>query len=85
MQGTQHLYSPRGSTLVSCIVPVVVEKECGCNYAELIMYVYTCTHYTYMYTYVCVDLHIIPPISPPQVDYGPAKSYYCSAGKPNRG
>ena len=33
VQGTQHLYSPRGSTLVSCIVPVVVRKECGCNYA----------------------------------------------------
>ena len=32
VQGT-HLYSPRGSTLVSCIVPVVVGKECGCNYA----------------------------------------------------
>ena len=32
VQGT-HLYSPHGSTLVSCIVPVVVGKEYGCNYA----------------------------------------------------
>ena len=45
---------------------------------------YTCTFYTYMYTYVRVHLHIIPLISPPQVDYGPAESYCCSAGKPNR-
>ena len=38
-----------------------------------------------MYTYLRVHLHIIPPISPPQVDNGPAESYCCSAGKPNRG
>ena len=38
-----------------------------------------------MYTYLRVHLHIIPPISPPQVDNGPADSYCCSAGKLNRG
>ena len=46
---------------------VIMLDECMCTHVHI--------DDTYMYTYVRVHLHIIPPISPPQVDYGPAKSY----------
>ena len=53
---------------------VIMMNECTCHMYTL-----------YLHVHIRVHIHIIPPISPPQVDYGPAESYCCSAGKPNRG